>query len=275
MATALQPALTRRRVSIAARSCTRLASAARIRPRRAILLGFCLLSFLLLSSTWTSPFSHIVGVPGGDQVGYIWALQWPLWAITHGQNPLFSTYLNSPDGFNVMWTYPPLFAFLMAPVTLIAGPVFSYNLLVTLGLATSAWLMALAAQRFVRHWGAAIAAGLVFGFGPYELGHGLVHGALVAQFAAPLILLLGHECVVRQRWRPWQVGTAVGLVMAAQFLVFIETAAILVIVCVIALIPAWLVRDDGWRRRIPYALRSIAIACVAFSVVCAYPLYFM
>lgn len=275
MTTILYPAPKRERFSIAASWCNRLASTARSRPRGAILLGFCSLSFLLFSPTWTSPFSHLIGAPGGDQVGFFWALEWPIWAVAHGQDPLFSTYLNAPDGFNVMWTYPPLLGFLMAPVTLIAGPVFSYNLLVTLGLATSAWLMALATRRFVPHWGAAIAAGLLFGFGPYELSHALAHVVLVAQFAAPLVLLLGHECLVRQRWRPWQVGAALGLVVAAQFLVFVESAAILVIVCAIGLIAAWLVRDHGWRRRLPYAFRSVAVACVVFTIVCAYPLWFM
>jgi hypothetical protein len=81
--------------------------------------------------------------------------------------------------------------------------------------------------------------------------------------------------LVRQRWKAWQVGTAAGLVMAAQFLVFIETAAMLLVVSAIALIAAWLVRDAAWRRRLPYALRSVAVAGVAFSVVCAYPLWFM
>ena len=262
-------------MAIALPGYDRLAAVARRWPKSAILLGFCALSFLLFSSTWVAPFDHLIGGPGGDQVGFFWALEWPAWAITHGQNPLFSSYLNAPGGFNVMWTYPPLPGLLMAPVTMLAGPVFSYNLLMTLGLAGSAWVMALATRRFVARWVPAIAAGALFGFGPYELGHALGHAVLAAQFAAPLLLLLGHECLVRQRWRPWRAGAALGLVMAAQFLVFVESAALLVLVSGFALVGAWLVRDSDWRRRMPHAFRSLEFAIAVFAIVCAYPLGFM
>ena len=239
------------------------------------LVAFCLLSFAVFSSTWVSPFNHLIGVPGGDQVGFLWALEWPIWAITHGHNPLFSGYLNAPAGFNVMWTYPPLLGLLMAPVTVTAGPVFAYNLLLTLALAFSAWLMTLATRRFVPHWSAAFAAGLLFGFGPYELSHALAHAALVAQFAAPLLLLVGHEALVRQQWKPWRVGLALGLLVAAQVLVFVESAAILAVAGVVGLMAAWLVRDDRWRRRVPFALRSLAVAGITLAVVAGYPLLFM
>ena len=227
-----------------------LVSVVRRHPSTATLAGFCVLSFMIFSSTWVAPFTHIIGGPGGDQIGSFWGMEWPVWAITHGQNPFFSTYLNAPTGFNVMWTYPPLPGLLMAPVTLSLGPVFSYNLLLTLGLAVSGWLMAIATRRLVPSWTAAIAAGLLFGFGPYQVSQSLNHVVLVLQFAAPLLLLLGHEALIRQRWRPWQVGGAAGLVIAAQILTFIETAAILFVVCALCLAGLWLVRDAGWRRRV-------------------------
>lgn len=275
MATALRPASTRTLAGLVVTAIHRLERIVRNRPKVATLIAFCAMSFLLFSSTWVAPFTTLVGAPGGDQVGFLWALEWPLWALGHGHNPLFSAYLNAPHGFNVMWTYPPLPALVMAPVTLVAGPVFSYNLLVTLGLATSGWLATLATRRFVSDWGAAVAAGMLFGFGPYELGHALSHAALVAQFAAPLLLLLGHEAVVRQRWSAWRVGTAIGLVLAAQLLLFVESVAVLALVTVIALTGALIARDGDWRARLPRAAAAAGVAAAVFVVVCAYPLTFM
>ena len=247
-------------------------------PRAAILAGFCLLSFAVFASTWVAPFTRVIGVPGsagGDQTAYMWALEWPVWALTHGHNPLFSTYLNAPSGFNVMWTYPPLLGFVMAPATLLAGPVFSYNLLVTLGCATSGWLMSLAAYRFVQSWGPACAAGLLFGFGPYELSHALGHAVLVAQFAPPLLLLLGHEALVAQSWTPLKTGAAIGLVLAAQLMTFVESAAILGMFVLACLILAWVLGKPERGKLARHAVRTAERAALVCAAACIVPVGFM
>jgi hypothetical protein len=272
MTAVLQPVLSSELDPESLRWTSRIALQVRSHPRAAILVGFCTLSVLIFSSAWVSPFSNIIGNPDGDQVGYFWCLTWPIWAITHGHNPLLSTYLNYPAGFNVMWTYPPLLALLAAPVTALAGPVFSYNLLTTLGLAVSGWLMALATRRFVCNWTAAIVAGLLFGFGPFQLAQALDHVVLNAQFAPPLLLLLLHEAFVRQRWRSWQVGLCLATVITAQLLTFVEGLAILGVVFALALPVLWWIRDDGWRARLPFALRSLGVGAAAAAALCALPI---
>lgn len=244
----------------------------RSHPRAAILFGFCALSFLLFASTWTDPSSHVIGHLDGDQQADFWAIAWPAWAITHGHNPLLTGYLNAPAGANLLWTYPPLFGIVAAPVTLLAGPVFSYNLITTLGLAGSGWLAAVATRRLVPSWIAAVAAGLLYGFGPYELGQALDHVVLTMQFAPPLLLLLLHEALVRQRARPWKVGLGLAALVVMQLLSFLETIAILGLVTAISLLVLWFLRGSGWRSRLPYAARVTAIGAALTVVLCAYPL---
>jgi len=55
----------------------------------------------------------------------------------------------------------------MWPFTSSLGPIFSYNLLVTLALALSAWCAFLAVRRYVESPVAAALGGLLYGFSPY------------------------------------------------------------------------------------------------------------
>lgn len=245
-------------------------------PRTVSLVTYCGLSFLLFASTWVSPFTHVIGVPDGDQTGFYWGMVWPLFALSHGQNALFTNYLHYPSGVNLVPIYPPLPAFLVAPVTALAGPVLAYNLLTTLTLATSAWLMAIATHRFVPSWRAAFCSGLLFGFGPFAMGQALDHVSVLLQFGAPLLLLLLHEALVRQKWRPWLVGLAIGAVVTAQLFSWVETVAILALFVVVGLAVAWFVRDrTAWAAHRRRAWQALFFAALASIVLGAYPLAFM
>jgi hypothetical protein len=86
-----------------------------------------------------------------DPILFIWYLRWLPFALAHGHDPLISTYLQVPDGFNLLWNTSILLpAFVLSPVTLLFGAVVSYNLLATLALALSAWCAYLAFRRYVR-----------------------------------------------------------------------------------------------------------------------------
>ena len=57
---------------------------------------------------------------------------WVPYALGHGLNPLVSTFVNFPQGVNLMWNTSVLLpSFLMSPVTVIFGAAFSYNILAT------------------------------------------------------------------------------------------------------------------------------------------------
>jgi len=255
---------------------TRSAAVLRRQPRTLILLLYCCLAFGLFATTWADPFHRLISyLPQSDATAMLWALSWPLWAVAHGQNPLFTTYLNAPAGANLMWTYPPFPGFLMAPVTLVAGPVFSYNLLTTLTLPVSAFVMCLAARRLCGSWGAAAVAGAVYGFGPYAATQSFAHVTLSDAVIFPLLLILGHEAAVRQRWRPGWTGLALGAALSMQVLTFIESAVIAVSATAVAAVVIFLMRPAGWRDRLPYLARSSVIAALTAAALCAVPVGFM
>lgn len=147
-------------------------------------------------------------------------------AIGHGLNPLLTDWIDYPQGVNLMWnTAAPLPALLVAPLTLTAGPVLAYNVLLTAGIALTAWSGELAAARFVSHRGTALIGGLLTGFSPYLTAHALGHLNLVIAFLPGLALVLLHDLWIARRLRWWVAGGLLGLAAAAQLLTGEEIVA--------------------------------------------------
>src|SRR6266516_4848486 len=153
------------------------------------------------------PFSTALGV-GGDPQLAIWFLRWQGFALAHGHNLLFTTYLDAPQGVNLMWnTTAPLLGVALAPLTLTLGGVFAYNVAETLGLASSAMAAFVMIRRYVRATDtigtlATLVGGALYGFSPYMAAHALGHPPAVTLFAAPLMLLVFDDLFVRQGGRP-------------------------------------------------------------------------
>ena len=195
--------------------------------RHARLLGFCVfvvISFAWFAKVWADPVHRHAGV-AGDPDAYIAALAWPPFAIAHHMNPFYSVYLAAPKGANLMWTIPPGFGVLLAPLTVTIGVVPTYNLLATLSLAFSAWTAQLALRRFAPGELGPFVGGLFYGFSPYMAAHSLGHVMLTVAILPPLLLLLLHEALIRQRWWPWVTGLAAGALLALQLSTFLEMIA--------------------------------------------------
>jgi hypothetical protein len=188
-------------------------------PAAALALGvYLLLAFGLFSSAWRDPTYLSVGAAGDAEL-FMWMLAWVPYSISHGLNPFFTDFLVYPQGANLLWTLIPIVpGLLLSPSMVLFGPVASYNLAMTLALATSAWCAYLAVNSLVQDRLGAFIGGLVFGFSPYMLAHSLGHPNLVICATPALVLLILTELFVRQRLRAWQGGLALGLVVAAQLL---------------------------------------------------------
>jgi hypothetical protein len=66
-------------------------------------------------------------------------LEWTPWAILHGHNPFYTTYQDYLTGVNLATnTTMPFLGIVLAPVTLIWGPIASMNILSHVALAGSA-----------------------------------------------------------------------------------------------------------------------------------------
>ncbi len=181
------------------------------------LLGYVALAALLFAGAWAHPFTRVIG-DGGDSITFAWFLGWAHFALTHHLNPLISTSIDVPwGGANLTWsTNIPLPSMLLAPFTGWLGPVFTYNLLVTVGIGTSAWAAFYAIRRYARHLPAALAGGLLYGFSPTVMAHALGHPHVVVAPLPPLMLLVVDDLLFRHRHSRVLMGAALGVLAAAQ-----------------------------------------------------------
>jgi hypothetical protein len=248
----------------------------------AVATGF----FATIWFTPGGPSSTALGV-GGDPQLAIWFLRWQAFALAHGHNLLFTTYLDAPQGVNLMWnTTAPLMGVVLAPVTLTLGGVFAYNLAETLGLAGSAMAAFVMIRRYVRATDAigtvaALVGGAVYGFSPYMAAHALGHPPAVTLFTVPLMLLLVDDLFVRQKGRTVRAGVALGVLAAVQLLLWEElllAEALVGAVGIVVLLafsavarpaePLSTVIGQRWR----YAARGLTASFITFLVLASGPL---
>ena len=242
-------------------------------PQAVALLAFLALAFAVFANTWSSPTHHWIG-GDPDPPLFIWHLRWLPFALADGHNPLHSNFLNYPDGFNLMWNTSVLFpALVLTPVTLLAGAVLSYNVLVTLSLALSAWCAYLVFRRYVRREAAAAIGGLLYGFSPFMFSQAGGHPHMSLAVYPPLALLLLDEILVRQRRSPYLLGLLLGLATGLQLLTGEEIVALCFLVASIGVVLLVLLHRSEVRPRLPFAARAVGVAATAALALDAYPLY--
>jgi hypothetical protein len=205
----------------------------------------------------------------------VWFLTWTPWAVSHGQNPFLTTHINAPDGVNLMWNaLAPLAALVLWPVTATAGAVASYDVMVTADLALAAWCAFLLLRRHVRPL-AALAGGAFYGFSPFLLSQAPSHSKVAFAVMPPLLLLLVDGLLVRRDFSPRRAGLLLGVLMAAQLLVF-EEGVVLAAVAALVVLAVLAVRAGRERSRaaLPLLLRALGWALIPLAVLCAVPLGF-
>src|SRR6185437_8124007 len=74
-------------------------------------------------------FSIGTGESNDPQI-FIWGLAWYPYALTHGLDPLYTTLVFAPSGYNLAWsTTLPAPALALWPVTARFGPLVAFNLM--------------------------------------------------------------------------------------------------------------------------------------------------
>ncbi len=239
-----------------------------------IFLGLGLFAYWPL---WPGDPSRLPACACGDAVQQSWFLYWVPWAILHGHNPFFTSWINWPTGANLAQnTEMPLLGVLTAPLSYFASPVSSFNLLLYLAYPLSAATAGWAVRRWTGSNSAGFVAGALYGFSPYVVGEGQGHLNLSFVPIPPLILVAAIEVFVTQppNHRRWGIG--LGILVVAQFFISPEILATTSILAVCggvilavarrrALSAAWL------RQTLEGLLPAVAIAVV----VLAYPVYSM
>ncbi|HET6817927.1 MAG TPA: hypothetical protein VFH66_11940 [Mycobacteriales bacterium] len=225
-----------------------------------------------------SPFdsTHLPTCACTDPIQGSWFLSWPPFALAHGHNPLFTSYLNVPRGANLaVNTSSPLLAVLAWPVTAAFNGVASFNLLLRLGLALSALAMYLVLRRYSPWWPAAFAGGLLFGFSPYMMGHARFHMFLVFIPLVPVLIALVDDWLVRPRRSATRSGLLVGLVAALQFLISAEILALTALFIAVGVVTLALMRRAEARSRIRPMMQGLGFAAISFVLVAGYPTWML
>jgi len=253
-----------------------------VRGWRSLLAGagtYLALGVALWWNVWSTHPTTTTTCGCGDTSLFTWFLAWPAYALDHGLNPLYSTHLFHPTGINLLSNTAEVgMGIVLAPVTWLFGPIATLNVALTLSPFLSALAMYVLLRRWVSWAPAAFVGGLLYGFSPFVLVE-LSDAHLMLGFTAvpPLLVLCLDELLVRQRWRPWVTGVAVGVLALVQFSVGTELLVIAAVAVVIGLllVVVWAVaHPDVWRPRIPYALRGGGVAVASSVVLLAYPAWF-
>ncbi|WP_293002937.1 hypothetical protein [Mycobacterium sp.] len=218
---------------------------------------------------WRGPRS---GWAGGccDQEQAIWYLGWTPHALAHGLDPFFTTQIAAPAGVNLMWNPSmPLLGMIGWLPAKIGGPVFGFNVLMVLGIASSGFTAWLAIRRWTGDGLAPFVGGAVYAFSPYVASHAALHLNLATVWVPPLLLLVLDELVVTRRRPAWQSGIALGVLCAVQLLISEEILALSVVAGAVLVAVMGAVRRDGHLARL---VPGLAASSVTFLALACWPL---
>jgi hypothetical protein len=207
---------------------------------------------------------------------YTWGLRWWPYAIGHGLNPLYSHEIAGVVGHSLAWvtTVPPL-ALLASPLTIVAGPITSFNLLSAIALPVSAWAAFVLCRRLTGQFWPALVGGAVFGFSAYEMNHSAA-GQLNLTYSL-LVPILAYLILV---WRDGSIRTRTfvilaGLTMALQFYLFLETFADLTAILAVGLLVGFALAGRHDRPQIARLARVVGLAYAVAAVLAAPYLAYM
>ena len=206
-----------------------------------------------------------------DPASYVWSLWWVAHQITHLGNPWFTPRLAAPAGVQLGYdTLMPLLGLLMLPVTLLAGPALSYNLLVLVLPGAACYALYRVARLWLPSAVGAVAAGALFGLSTMVTFQDWFHLNIAA---GTVFLPLALEASVRLRRRPGiPRALRAGVVLGLAVLVNQESAIMAAILVVLALGP-WLasrpsldrLRDCGVVALAAFVVASPQIAAMAWQ----------
>ena len=216
-------------------------------------------------STWT--LSSSPNEPGV----FVWSLQWWAHPFSHGANPLLSSTVWAPTGINLAWVATsPVPALTAAPITLLFGPVVSFNLLSLVTPPLNAWAAYLLARKVAHVLPAAVVGGLLFGFSPVvmreiEFGH-LNLSMLFLLPLAPYLVLRRVEGTLGPR----AFVALLTALLVAEFGIFTEIFATMTLVGLAVGASAWAFASTPLRKQLASAGALVALSYL-FAVVIVSP----
>jgi hypothetical protein len=236
---------------------------------------YLLLSLILFRRALFSAHSAI-GIRS-DPYLFQWHLAWVAHALSHGTNPLFSTYIAAPGGENLMYASSvPLAGVMLWPVTSLGGTLLSYNILVVVCIVASAAAAYAMCTRFVSWKPAALIGGALYGFSPYMAAQSAGHPHVTMAWFPPIVVIVA-DSIARGKRSPVLLGLMFGTAVAAQLLLGIEVLITSILLTAVGTLGwAGLLRNDegtanARRRTVP----TIAVAAATVGVLGSFPLYML
>ena len=215
---------------------------------------------------------HAIAADQLDSSAYMWFFAWWPDAIGQGLGAIHTEHVFVPEGYNLAWTTAmPGPSMVLAPLTLAFGPLATWNAIMLIGPALTAWTAFLLCRELTGATLPALAGGYLFGFSPYVLGNVQGSPNLVLVWVLPLLVLL----VVRHA-RGKLGGRAFVVLMASalafQFLTSTEVLAMTGVFGGLTLVTAYLLLRD-WRTRLLETVKLLVVASLA-AVILVSPLVY-
>ncbi|MBN2006011.1 MAG: hypothetical protein JXA21_21815 [Anaerolineae bacterium] len=167
--------------------------------------------------------THLVG-DGGDGCEHLWSLWWGKKALLEpGATMNQVTVLYYPWGvYHPFLGVTPLVQVMALPFTLFFNPLVAFNLFFLSTTVLTAYTTYLLCYEITGDRAAAFVGGLIFGFAPTRMAHGLSHLAQVTTQLFPLYAWTVYKFMRKPTWK-W--GLATGVLLGVSSLVnFVHTA---------------------------------------------------
>jgi hypothetical protein len=243
-------------------------------PAVTAFLIYLFLALVLFGAPLFEARSHTCICLGNDEGIFVWAMWWWPHALVHGLNPFYPHIIYAPQGFNIaLGALVPGAALIFAPVTAIAGPLFSYNLAMLLSPVLAAFFAFLLCRRVTGAFWPSLVGGWLFGFSTYMLGQLLGHLQLTFVFLIPVIVHLVLRAVAGElSSRRFVIAMVVALTL--QFLFSAEVFVTMTLFGAVALGAALVLLDAGARMRLRHVLLPIGVSYLATAVLVFPYLYY-
>lgn len=244
-------------------------------------LGYLLLGLVAYWHLIVDGAGAVLNAAKPDPSQTVWFFAWTAHSLMCGHNPLVTTAMNAPSGYNLAQIPSmPLLGALALPITVLAGPLVSVKVFFVLAMPLSA----ASAFWVLRRWGvwepAAALGGLIYGFSPYMVDQGAYHLHLVFVPLPPLIASLVARSVVSPaigRDRRAKRTLALAGLVVAQYLIAAEVLAMTAVLCIAGLFIAGMAVALRYGARSLVARKAPLLDLVAASllagVLLAYPIW--
>jgi len=181
-------------------------------------LGFLALACTVLSGQWRDIDGSYLIKSGQDQAMWEWFFAVTANSLVHLENPLGNSLQNFPAGVNMMANTAMFGVGVpLAPITLLFGPMVTFVLVLTLGLAGTAFAWyRLFYRELVDTRGAAVVGGLFCGFAPAMISHANAHPNFVVLFLLPIIVGRMLAITRNPQQSRFRNATVLGLLVALQ-----------------------------------------------------------